>query len=185
MAVIADDLIAPAMHSIGHLCESGALDVSEEHRATQLCAGALHELRAVMLERATTKGALTAVGGAPEGDYYVLASLLAEMVLLESGWNVINLGAHTPMSALTTALRRWRPALVWLSISHLPAGSRFVHEFADFCHIVRRQNTATIVGGRALTGELQMSLPCAAFGAKMAHLGQLARSLAQRKHSQG
>ena len=61
-----------------------------------------------------------ALGGAPEGDPYVLSSLMVELTLLEVGWRVLNLGPDTPMAALAVAVRQHRPRLVWISITTQP-----------------------------------------------------------------
>jgi MerR family transcriptional regulator, light-induced transcriptional regulator len=88
---LADEVIAPAMKQIGADWASGKIDIMHEHRASQVCAAALFELKAV-LETRSAKDRPVAVGGALEGDFSVLPSLLAQMVLLDSGWEAINLG---------------------------------------------------------------------------------------------
>ena len=84
------------------------ITIWEEHRATQLCAGVLYDMKDELEVRAERQRP-TAVGAAPEGDPYVLASLLAQMVLLDAGWAATNLGPNTPLASLTEAMRELRP----------------------------------------------------------------------------
>jgi methanogenic corrinoid protein MtbC1 len=93
VAALADKIIAPAVNQLGHDWEAGRIEVIHEHRGTQLCQSALFELKA-LLESQAQKSRPAAVGGAPEKDYYILPSLLSQMVLLDAGWEPVNLDAR-------------------------------------------------------------------------------------------
>jgi hypothetical protein len=77
--------------------------------------------------------------------------MLAEMSLIEQGWNALNLGPHTPFDALTDGVKQHRPRLVWISVSHLPDPEAFLAGYGDFHDFARRHNVAVAVGGRALS----------------------------------
>src|SRR6185295_4690535 len=96
--------------------EAARIDVWQEHRGTQLLAAALYDLKGE-LEARSERSRPVAVGGAPEGDPYLLSTLLAQLVLLDAGWEAVNLGPNTPLASLTKAMRALRPRLVWLSVS--------------------------------------------------------------------
>jgi excisionase family DNA binding protein len=174
--VLADQVVAPAMAAIGHEWQTERLDVWQEHRATQLCAAALYELKHELQARAERHRPL-AIGGAPQGDPYLLATLLAQLVLLDAGWEAVNLGPNTPLSSLTRALRELRPRLIWLSVSYLEDGTDFLGEYTSFYRAAERQGTAVAVGGRALDGSLRVALPYTTYGDGLSHLAAFARTL--------
>ena len=177
--VLADAVVAPAMSQLSHDWERGRIDVLHEHRGTQLCAAGLYALKALLEEDAGADRPV-AVGGGPEDDPYVLANLLAEMVLLDAGWDTINLGPNTPLASLRLALGELRPRLVWLSVSFLEDAEVFAHQYQFFYQEATRAGVAVAVGGRALTEELRGRLPYTTFGDGMTHLAAFARSLHPR-----
>jgi hypothetical protein len=118
-----------------------------------------------------------AAGGAPEGDPYVLPSLTVELTLLDLGWRVVNLGPETPMTALATAVRQYRPRLVWLSITTQRPASAFLDDYPRLIEATRTCLAGLIVGGQGVTPELQHRLVAAAFGTRLAHLREFARTL--------
>jgi MerR family transcriptional regulator, light-induced transcriptional regulator len=173
---LADQVIGPAMHRIGHDWEQGTIDVFHEHRASQLCTAALHELMPRLSPSAAGDRPL-ALGGGPEKDPYVLAGLLAELVLRDRGWQVVNLGPNTPLSSFRKAMTELRPKLLWLTVSHLDEPRQFVAEYRTLYEEAERQGVPVAVGGQALTESVRAALPYTTFGDGLAHLAAFARTL--------
>ena len=175
-AVLADDLIRPAMERIGHGWEAGELGIDQEHRASRIVEAALMELNA-RLTRPTAASRPLALGAAPAGDPYTLSGLLCEMSLRELGWDVINFGPNLPLESLAKAVQRHRPRLVWLSVTHLEDPERFVREYRGLHASLASIGAATCLGGPALTPPLRARLVAASFGERVAHLAEFARRL--------
>jgi MerR family transcriptional regulator, light-induced transcriptional regulator len=175
METLADFVIAPAMNQLGHDWETGRIEVLHEHRGTQLCVSALYELKA-MLETQADRDRPLAVGGSPELDYYVLANLLAEMVLLDAGWRATDLGPHTPISSFRRALVELRPRLLWISVSELVDRDRFLAEYRELYQEAERAGVPVVIGGRALDSSLRGAMPYTCYGDGLRHLAAFARS---------
>ncbi len=177
--VLADRVIAPAMAQLGHQWETASIDVWQEHRGTQLCVAALYDLKDDLEARAE-RDRPVAVGGAPEGDPYLLATLLAQLVLLDAGWEAVNLGPNTPLPSLAQAMRELRPRLLWLSVSFLGDPAGFLGSYRDLYGVAERQGVAVAVGGQALAEALRSSLPYTTHGDGLSHLAAFARTLHPR-----
>lgn len=175
---LGDQVIAPAMARIGHQWEEGRIDVMHEHRGTVLCAAALHELRPSLEIRADCDRP-TAVGGAAEGDSSVLPTLLIQLMLLDLGWDAVNLGPDTPLTALGVAMREMRPKLVWLSASYLTNEAAFISEYCHFHSQALRDAVPIAVGGRALQA-VRSVIPATFFGESLTDLATFARTLHPR-----
>jgi excisionase family DNA binding protein len=176
---IADRVIAPTMAKVGHQWEVARIDVWQEHRATQLCGAALNDLKDELDARAE-RNRPVAIGGAPEGDPYLLATLLAQLVLLDAGWEAVNLGPNTPLPSLAKAMRALRPRLLWLSVSYLEDAAGFIGTYRDLYRTAERQGVAIAVGGQALAESLRTSLPYTTHGDGLNHLAAFARTLHPR-----
>jgi hypothetical protein len=144
-----------------------------------MCAAALFELKQLLLADAAEAGPL-ALGGTPEGDFYQLANLLAELVLLDAGWEVVNLGPHTPLSSFGKALVELRPRLLWISISDLHEPERFLAEYAGLYRRAEQNSVAIAVGGRGLVEPLRARMSYTTFGDRLEHLKAFAQSLHPR-----
>lgn len=179
MEVIGDEVIAPAMIRLGHDWEQGRIDVMHEHRGTLLCAAVLHELRPT-LEANAEKNRPVAVGGSPEGDHSLLASLLIQLMLLDAGWEAINLGANTPLASFQVALRELKPRLVWLSATHLPNPRQFLPRYREFYDQALCAGVAVAVGGRAFQNAVHGVVPATCYGTKLADLARFAATMHAR-----
>jgi excisionase family DNA binding protein len=176
---LADEVVAPAMTRVGRDWELGRIDVLEEHRATQLCTATLFELKRLLEDRADHHRP-RAVGGAVEGDYSQLPTLLAQMTLLDAGWDALNLGPHTPFASLCKALREYQPRLVWLSVSHLGVEAEFLRGYREFYRLAEQTGVAVAIGGHALTETVRAKIPYTTFGDGLTHLAAFARTLHPR-----
>lgn len=175
IASFADTILSPVMRSIGHEWEVETIDVFHEHRATQIVSSALQELkRDISLVSET---APLALGGGIENDLYTLANLLIELILLQQGWRVVNLGPHTPLSSFELALQELRPRLLWLSISHFVDDKAFIRDYPKLYRCAEQNNIAVALGGQALTDDIRSQLPYTTFGDGLRHLTAFVRSL--------
>jgi methanogenic corrinoid protein MtbC1 len=167
------------MHQVGHAWETNRIDIWEEHRSTQVCSAGVHELWADRGPRAKSPRPI-ALGAGPEGDPYHLALLLAQVALVDAGWEAVNLGPNTPFSSLTNAMGALRPQLVWMSVSYIADTEKFVREYRAFHQDASRQGVAIALGGSALAEPLRSQLPYTTFGDGLTHLLEFARTLHPR-----
>jgi methanogenic corrinoid protein MtbC1 len=179
VAALADGVVAPAMRRLGHEWERGRIDVFHEHRATQLCAAALFELKG-QLDVCADGERPVALGGGPERDPYLLANLLAQIVLLDAGWQAVNLGPNTPLASFRKAVADFRPRLLWLSVSHLEDADGFLGEYRLLYEEAAQSGAAVAVGGRALVEQLRAGMPYTTFGDGLTHLAAFAGTLHPR-----
>ena len=173
---LADQVIGPAMERVGHDWETDKIEVMHEHRATQICFAALFELKS-MIEARARRDRPVAVGGAVEGDYSQLPSLLAQMVLLDAGWDVVNLGPNTPFASFSRAIEELRPRLLWFSASHLVDREEFYRGYRALYKQAEQAGVAVVVGGQALVEDVRSAIPYTAYGDGLTHLAAFARTL--------
>lgn len=175
-AGLADELIHPVMERVGHGWMLGEWEVYQEHQASQIVAACLSDLLAE-IPPAESGSAPLAVGATPEGDLYTLSLLSAELTLREAGWEVRDLGPNLPLESLTEAVRTYRPAMVFLSVSNLADPASFLRTYTKFQGIAASLGVAVILGGRALSPELLSRLRFDGFGDRMGRLIEFARRL--------
>jgi excisionase family DNA binding protein len=177
--MLADRVIAPVMAEIGHQWERANIDVWHEHRATQLCSSAIYNLKRE-LESRTERNRPIAIGAAPEGDPYSLPTLLAQLVLVDAGWEAVNLGPNTPLASLTRAVQALRPKIVWLSVSHIQNVDEFLTEYNDFYRLAVQLGVAVAIGGQALTDSIRSLMNYTTHGDGVNHLAAFAKTLHPR-----
>lgn len=160
-STICDQVLTPAFYDIGALWECGKAEVYQERRACRMCMNMLHELRQ-MLNPHSSKGPL-ALGGTPEGDFYEVPTTMVELVMLQEGWQATSLGSSLPFSTMSVAIVEHRPALFWLSVSHIANEEKFLAEYMPFFETAVAHKTIVAVGGRALTEEIRRKIKFSLF----------------------
>jgi len=170
-----DRLVSPAMARLGQQWADGKIDVFQEHAATLRAWSILVELRGLL--PAPPDKAPLALGGSPEGDPYLLPTLMAELTLAEMGWRTINVGPNTPVTSLLEAVTRHRPRLVWLSVTSMKPRTGFFEGYPGLFETAQGKGASVVIGGQGLTPQLQDRLVASGFGTRLAHLKAFARSL--------
>ncbi|WP_442510124.1 helix-turn-helix domain-containing protein [Novipirellula sp. SH528] len=154
-AEIAELLIADAMHGLGEAWCSNELDVYQERRACGIAHQLISELTATLPPPKST--ALTAVGGAPEGDHYQLPMMLVQLALREMGWNSVCLGNHLPLQSFVQAAHDYQTDLVWLSVSAMTDAAAFIAQETKLAADLG-EHIPLLVGGRALCDDIRPRL---------------------------
>jgi excisionase family DNA binding protein len=175
-AEIADFVLAPSLVEIGRAWETGRIEILHEHRATQILLTALYDLKA-SLRPPNDPNRPVAVGGAPEKDPTLIPTLLAKMTLLDNGWNAINLGPNTPLSAFRTALQELKPRLLWMCVTHLTDEEEFLQDYNKLFEEATQHQVSLVIGGRGLREPLRRRMRYTSFGDGMVHLASFARSI--------
>jgi methanogenic corrinoid protein MtbC1 len=109
------DVLAPALHEVGHLWAVRRINVADEHFATTVTQGVLASL-APGERQPPTDGRLAVVCGTPDELHALGAQMVADL-LERAGWEVLPLGAATPAADLVALVESECPDLVALSAS--------------------------------------------------------------------
>lgn len=145
-------VVAPAMHAIGSLWETGALTVADEHLATALTNRVLAALRPPLHVAVEPAGddappPRRAILAAVEGERHALGLRMASDILEDSGLRTIYLGSDVPTSALLQAVDSLAPDLLALAATMTSLAPRL----DEVATAVRRDHPeiALMVGGQA------------------------------------
>jgi excisionase family DNA binding protein len=97
------DVLIPALRTIGERWEVGELSIASEHRASAVATRLVGRLGPMFARRGLSRG--TVVVGAPEGDLHALPSAIIADLLRGRGFEVLDLGANTPVSSFVECAR--------------------------------------------------------------------------------
>lgn len=142
-------VVAPAMHEVGTLWETGALTVADEHRATELTNRVLAALRpAPGEEGGGSEGCRgRAMLATIEGERHALGLRMAADILEDNGFEAIYLGADVPSETLLRAVAVTDPGLVVLAAT-MPELAPCLAEVADAVRKAHPQ-VELLLGGQA------------------------------------
>ena len=174
LSEICDRVIAPVFEQIGELWACGTAEVYQERRGCEITLHVIGELRSLVPQ--PPANAPLAMGAAPEGDQYNLATNMVELVLRDAGWNAVSLGDNIPLASMGHAIATQRPRLFWVSCSHLVDADTFIEQYNKLCE-AHGHEVAFVVGGRALTEPIRQRMKHAAFCDTLSHLEALANTL--------
>jgi len=148
---IFDDAFCPAMRRIGELWYDGDLSIAQEHIATRVASNAVLKLRNV-LPVPKMNGEL-AMCCALEGDFHELPTHLAQTVLENEGWEVLNFGANTPLYSLAEEILQHAPELICISATMMGDVERLSRDYKVFTEQIGKLKIPIVFGGRAFADE--------------------------------
>ncbi len=174
-AQIFDNFICPAMREIGELWAAGELSVAEEHLATRTVCNAIHKLRAALPVPESKEKLIMCC--AVENDFHELPTFLAQVVLENEGWEVMNFGANTPFECLLKEILKHKPDALCISATFIGNIEKFSAEYKIFAPQAEKTNTKIIFGGKAFFDKQTRKLfPKAIFIKTFCDLAKFARS---------
>ena len=97
------DVLVPALRTIGEQWQDGQLSIAAEHRASAIATRLVGRLGPMFARRGLSRG--TIVLGAPEGDLHALPSAIVADLLRGRGFEVLDLGANTPVTSFVECAR--------------------------------------------------------------------------------
>lgn len=153
VAWIFDQIIRKAMQRVGEVWKHDDKGIFIEHRATDICLGAINALRSLLQSPARDESAdhlPVAVGGAPTGDPYLIPSLMSAVTLADAGFKNVNLGPETPIETLQKAVETLGPRLAWLSVSVTRIAPKVRDEIDALAPWLDAKSIPLIVGGRGV-----------------------------------
>jgi excisionase family DNA binding protein len=145
LPTLADQVIKPAMALIGDQWHAGAVDINQEHLASNAVLEALVHLNPD-LHRKPSHGR-AAVCACAEGDYHELGLRILAYALETEGWKVHYLGANTPFKTLRSFMKSSRPEVLCLSASSIEGKKHLVGNIRSIGKAARAIGTAYVVGG--------------------------------------
>ncbi len=99
---VLNELVVPALRSIGERWASGEVSVAEEHRATAVAQRLVGHLGLQFGRRGKSRGAVALA--APSGDLHTLPVAIVADLLRWRAFEVLELGGNTPPDALAAAV---------------------------------------------------------------------------------
>ena len=170
--------VTEAMHRLGDLWLKGSVTIADEHMATRVVLTAIQKLRGVMLPHEWNGS--TAICCAAEGELHELPVHLAELIFESQGWQVINLGANTPLFSLQELVSRQRPRVVCISARTIADLDRATAEFAQLRRVANRVAAKIVLGGEAFRNpDVRGRFPADFYPRDFRALSRLAEKLAK------
>ena len=97
------EVLAPTLHAVGDLWQSGAVGIDQEHLASGVAASLVGRLGPRFARRGRKKGVV--IVAMPPGERHGLGVAMLADILIQDGYEVRNLGPDTPAPSLVAAMR--------------------------------------------------------------------------------
>jgi len=154
LQIVCLDILQDGLVEIGRLWYLGDATVQQEHFASALTVRRLNALIAANSD-ATREGRI--IVATPSNEEHVVSSLILTLLLRQSGFHVVNLGANVPQDGLKIMLNIIDPDLAVFSSTHIRSLPS-LHETANY---LAELGTQLAYGGRIFSKyhELQGRIP--------------------------
>lgn len=108
-------ILAPAQARLGRMWHRGQITVADEHLGSATTQAVMSQLRPHFQRNASNNR--TVVGTSTPGDFHEIGLRMVTDLFEFDGWNVVYLGANTPVTDIIEILERHNADLLALSVS--------------------------------------------------------------------
>jgi methanogenic corrinoid protein MtbC1 len=109
-----ESILKPIMYEIGNLWQNKAIEIGTEHVCSNMVNKTIHKLTNSIKQRNNSETIMICT---PDGELHNIACNMFESVLLERGYNVINISPSIPTESVIAQIRESNPLLVLLSVT--------------------------------------------------------------------
>lgn len=110
-----ENVIVPLMHRIGDEWETGDLSISHEHMTSAVIRFFLESMRKAYRIRPNAPKIVIAT---PSEHYHEIGALIIAAIAASQGWNVIYLGANTPLADIANTALNYQVAAIGISLTY-------------------------------------------------------------------
>jgi len=175
---IFDELLCPAMCRIGELWLNGEITITQEHIATRAASNSIYKLRNLLpVSKITGELAMCC---AMEGDFHELPTHLAQIIIENEGWEVLNFGANTPLYCLAEEVLQHSPKMICLSATIMTDLERLSRDYKSFTEQISKLKIPILLGGRAFKDErIRLRFPADYYVRSFSEVAELSQGLSQ------
>lgn len=153
-AAICEEIITPAMHTVGEMWAGGLITPADEHLATELSLRVL-ALQREAFRRAGERTSQQVLLAGVEGEQHVVGLAMAANLLRHAGYDVRFLGPDVPVQSLSRIVARRRPHVVALTVTMRDSALLVDLALAEIEHA--SPGTGVVLGGSGLPETLMES----------------------------
>ena len=143
---IYDDILVPVLSSIGEKWTKGDLAIYEEHVATKVIQGCIHAMYSLLNKPKKSLGLALCIG--LKDELHEIPLFITEQILLDRGFDVINLGPNTPLERIETLFNETKPDRLYVSSTVVKDPTSAEGDLIKLFALANSHNTLVFLGGR-------------------------------------
>ena len=143
---IYDNLVSPVLSRIGERWVKGDLEVYSEHVASKVVQGCIYGMYSVLQRPRKTLGLALCIG--LQDDHHEMPLYITEQILLDKGFDVINVGTDTPLKKIKTLFKESNPDRLYISSTVAKDPKSVESDVVKLFVLANSYNTLVFLGGR-------------------------------------
>ena len=143
---IYDNLVSPVLSRIGEAWVKGDLEVYSEHVASKVVQGCIHGMYSVLQRPRKTLGLALCIG--LKDDHHEMPLFITEQILLDTGFDVINVGTDTPLKKIETLFKESNPDRLYIASTVAKDPKSVEGDVVKLFAVANSYNTLVFLGGR-------------------------------------
>lgn len=143
---IYDDLLSPVLSKIGEQWTQGSVAIYQEHVATKVVQGCIHAMYSLLKKPKKTLGLALCIG--LQDELHEISLFIAEQILLDRGFDVLNLGPNTPLERIETLFKEVKPDRLYIASTVVENVHSAEGDLVKLFALTNSYNTLVFLGGK-------------------------------------